>query len=288
VPADGVLRIIATDGHFPTIRLSAPFEVSLGDGARLELNGLRIYNSLVRINGTGDASLIRDCTLVPGRALDRIGDPIAASTPSLQINAAGSSLHMERSISGPVRLTTDMDARFTETILDAGAHDDATIFATNTAVRHVIRLDRCTVRGRVEADAFGDGARDLVQGFGVARDADDRLATSDTIFAASAITAARRQIGCIRFSYVPNGSLTPRLYRGTQSPAPLFSSLRYADPDYMLLSRPSNETLQRGAENGGEIGAYNRAAHTVRADNIRRTIDDFLRFGHAAGVFNET
>ncbi|MEM9268638.1 MAG: hypothetical protein AAGA78_06845, partial [Pseudomonadota bacterium] len=157
--------------------------------------------------------------------------------------------------------------------------------------RHVIRLDRCTLRGRVETDAFGDGARALVEGFGVVRDNDERLATSDTLFVSAAmpaVAAARRQVGCIRFSYVPLGSLNPRLYRCIQQPAPVFDSLRYADPDYMLLALQADKGFARGAENGGEIGAYNRAAHTARADNIRRTISDFLRFGHRAGVFYET
>ncbi|MEM6467684.1 MAG: hypothetical protein AAF679_14455, partial [Pseudomonadota bacterium] len=291
VPADGLLKIVATDGHFPTLRLTAPLVINLGQDAELELNGLRIYNNLLRVTGDRTKVTLKDCTLVPGRGLDRNGDATDPGATALELTTQGATLCLERCITGPVQLATDMDASFEECILDAGSSDALALFAAPGAERHVIRLDRCTLRGRVETDAFGDGARALVEGFGVVRDNDERLATSDTLFVSAtmpAVAAARRQVGCIRFSYVPLGSLNPRLYRCIQQPAPVFDSLRYADPDYMLLALQADEGFARGAENGGEIGAYNRAAHTARADNIRRTISDFLRFGHRAGVFYET
>jgi len=159
------------------------------------------------------------------------------------------------------------------------------------ALRVTAGFDRCTILGRVATGAFADGARAAPAGFGVAITSDERLATSDTIFAGRtdpAVLAEFRQIGCIRFSYVPPNSLPPRLYRCTRSPGPEFQSIRYGEADYMLLRARTDRAILRGAENGGEIGAYNRAAHGVRHDNIRRSVDDFLRFGHAAGQFNET
>lgn len=295
VPVGALLRLVATDGHAPTLRLTAPLVIRLGAGASVELNGIRVFNDLVRIEG-GDpaedsAVTVTDCTLVPGRALDRTGAPLLPGATALEVAVPGASVAMRRSVSGPVRLDTDIDARFTECILDAGGGSDAALFAAPGAARHVVALDRCTVRGRVETDAFADGARTSPEGFGVARDSTERLASSDTLFVADAVpavAAARRQVGCLRFCHVPPGSLTPRRYRCTDGPPPVFASLRPADPDYMLLHRRTADTIRRGAENGGEIGVYNRAAHGARADNIRRSVDDFLRFGHAAGIFHET
>ncbi|MEM9318245.1 MAG: phage tail protein [Pseudomonadota bacterium] len=291
VPADGLLKIVGTDGHFPTLRLTAPLEIALGNGAEVELNGLRVFNNVLRVTGTGAKATLKDCTLVPGRSLRRDGAAVSPGAAALELDVAGATLCLERCIAGPVRLTTDVDASFEECIIDAGSSEDPAIFAAPGSARHVMRLDRSTVRGRVETDAFSDGARSLVEGIGVRRDSDARLATSDTLFvsaATPAVQAARRQVGCIRFSYVPQGSFTPRLYRCVERPAPVFSSLRYADPDYMLLAPEAGDEFRRGAAGGGEIGAYNRAAHTARADNIRRSISDFLRFGHRAGVFHET
>jgi hypothetical protein len=152
-------------------------------------------------------------------------------------------------------------------------------------------LQRCTVLGRVATGSFAEGAHSTPESFGVAIDEGERLATSDTLFVgrtAPAVEAEHRQVGCIRFSYVPGQSLTPRLYRCVSTPEPQFASADYASPSYMLLARSTPDAIARSAENGGEIGVYNRAAHQARGDNIRRSIEDFLRFGHSSGLFHET
>lgn len=291
VPADSVLRLVATDSHFPTVRIGAGLTFDLGSGASLEINGLRIQNGSVLVDGTGDQVTLTDCTLVPGHGLDRNGDSVSPGAIALDLQTPGAALRLTRCITGPVRVPTDVDARFAECILDAGSTDDMAFVPAPGAERTTVSFDRCTIRGRVETAAFTDGARDQPAGFGVTIDAEGRLATSDTLFVgrtAPAVLAEYRQVGCIRFSYVPPHSQTPRLYRCISRPEPQFVSARYADADYMLLAAANDEALTRGAENGGEMGIYNRAAHQARGDNIRRSIEDFLRFGHAAGVFHET
>ncbi len=292
VPADGTLRIVAADGAFPTLRIgAAAFEFDLGDNATLELNGLRLHNDVVRIVGTGASVDIRDCTLVPGRSLGIDASPDNPGALSLDCRMTGAALRMDRCISGPVEVARDMDVRIAETVLDAGDPATPAFRPSVGSDRVTVGFDRCTILGRTQTGSFADGARAAPAGFGVAIESDERLATSDTLFfgrTAPEVRAEYRQIGCIRFSYVPPGSLAPRLYRCVQTPEPVFESTRYATPDYMALNPCTDETITRGAENGGEMGAYNRAAHQARADNIRRSIDDFLRFGHAAGQFNET
>src|SRR5690606_6038169 len=121
------------------------------------------------------------------------------------------------------------------------------VFAAPNALRHVLSLTRCTLRGRVETDGFTGGLTAEEE------TAEGLPATTDTLFlgSAPAVTAARRQVGCIRFSLVPEGSLVPRLYRCIRGPAPVFASLRYADPGYFLLAPGTPDALRRGAENGG-------------------------------------
>ena len=291
IPADATLRLIASDGVFPTIRLGAAgLRFALGDGASLELNGLRIFNGEVRVTGTGAGTTLSDCTLVPGHALDRSGQPANPGAASLTLTTEGASLRLNRCITGPVIVATDVDVRFVECIVDAGAADTLAYSQSAGAQRTVVAFDRCTIRGRVRTSAFADGARVSPEGFGVAIGVEGRLATSDTLFVGTtdpAVQAEHRQVGCLRFSYVPPNSETPRLYRCISAPDPRFTSVNLAQADYMLLSRTNPDAITRGAENGGEMGVYNRAAHQVRADNIRRSIEDFLRFGHAAGVFHE-
>ena len=292
VPAGGTLRLIAADGAFPTMSLGAAgLGLALGAGATVELNGLRLTGPGVRVSGDGAAATFIDCTLVPGQSLTRSGAQASPGAVSLTMAVRGASLRLTRCITGPVRVATDVDTRMVECIVDAGDTASPAYAPIAGTLRSVVAFDRCTIRGRVRTDAFADGARVAPEGFSVRIGVEGRLATSDTLFVGSgdpAVQAEQRQVGCIRFSFVPPNSQTPRLYRCLNAPAPTFASLSPGHAAYMLLTRQTAEAITRGAENGGEIGVYNRAAHQVRADNIRRSIDDFLRFGHAAGVFRAT
>lgn len=287
VPDGGLLRILASDRRWPTLRLPGTLTITLGRNARVELNGLRMHGGQIRLRGNANAPgtlTLRDCTLLPGLALDRNGDPTAPGEVSLLVEANGAAILAERVVTGPVRLVSDVEAGFADCIIDAGSMDGRAIFAPPNAARHAISLTRCTLRGRVETDAFAGGLTaedETAQGL---------PATTDTLFlgASPAIVAARRQIGCIRFSLVPAGSQVPRLYRCILGPMPVFASLRPADPGYFLLAPGTDDALRRGAEDGGEIGVGNGAGLTFRDDNIARSIQDFLRFGHAAGIFHET
>ena len=282
VPDDGLLRILAADGRFPTVKLPAVLTITLGKRARVELNGLRLHGGLVRVEGDAEAPgelLLRDCTLVPGQSLLRDGRPRQPGALSLQLAASGMALRMERVVSGAIELTSDVEAAFADSILDAGSMEALALSAAPGALRHVVSLLRTTVFGRVETDGFSGG-----HAHG-ADDADPLPACCDTLFlgAAPAIRAARRQVGCIRFSLVPEGAIAPRLHRCPRRPVPIFASRRYADPGYFLLLQAPGG-IRRGAENGGEIGAGNQLWATARHDNILRSIEDFLRFGHSAGI----
>ncbi|MBP6678962.1 MAG: hypothetical protein KA156_07735 [Paracoccus sp.] len=286
VPDDGLLRIVASEGHFPTVAIPGTLTVTLGRNARLELNGLRLHGGGVIANGNASVPgtvILRDCTLVPGLSLGRDGNAVSPGAVSIQIGTPGMALICDRVITGPVRLLSDAEAGFSDCIIDAGDSADPALFAPAASVRHVVSLTRCTVRGQVATGSFTGSVT-----AGEAQ-ADGLPATSDTLFLGRppGIEATHRQTGCIRFSLVPMGALVPRLYRCPRGPAPVMTSLRYADPGYMLLAPGASDALRRGAEDGGEIGACNRAALTVRADNIARSNQDFLRFGHAAGVFQQ-
>ncbi len=296
VPDGGLLRILAADGRFPTVAIPGTLTVTLGRNARLELNGLRLHGGGVIPNGNASVPgtvILRDCTLVPGLSLGRDGNAVSPGAVSIQIGTPGMALICDRVITGPVRLLSDAEAGFSDCIIDAGDSADPALFAPAASVRHVVSLTRCTVRGQVATGSFTGAATVSQTSAGETSAGETQAgglpATSDTLFMGRppGIAATHRQTGCIRFSLVPIGALVPRLYRCLRGSAPVMTSLRYADPGYMLLAPGASDALRRGAENGGEIGAYNRAALTVRADNIARSNQDFLRFGHAAGVFQQ-
>lgn len=139
---------------------------------------------------------------------------------------------------------------------------------------------------------------------------------SETIFTGP-VQAQRRQAGCTRFSYAPEGSRVPRRYRcqpdlalaslaqqaGKSSAGelataqraavlarltPIFSSTRYGEPAYGQLSRDCAEEIRAGAEDGSEMGVFSHLQQPQRHANLQAALEDYLRFGLDAGVFYVT
>jgi len=101
--------------------------------------------------------------------------------------------------------------------------------------------------------------------------------------------AERRQKGCVRFSYVPPGSLTPRKYEcqpknDDSSVRPQFTSLRYGDPGYCQLRRQTPDSIRRGAHDESEMGVLHDLYQPQRETNLRVRLEEYLRFGLKAGL----
>lgn len=278
VPNGGLLRLLAADGTAPSLRLGGQVILNLGREARVELNGLRLWGDQLRV--TGDAAApgtltLRDCTLVPGLGLDTAGAALQPGRPSVLMEAAGATLRVERCLTGPLSLGEEVEAVLIDSAIDAGALASPALFGATGSKGHSLRLIRCTVFGATSVDRFAGGSAQEA-------DASLGLPTTDTLFAGP-VTARFRQEGCLRFCRLGAGEAAPRQYRCT-SVLPEFRALRLTDPRYLMLV-PS--ALDRAAEDGGEIGVWNRAALPARFDNIARTFREFLRFGHAGGIFAE-
>jgi hypothetical protein len=137
----------------------------------------------------------------------------------------------------------------------------------------------------------------------------------------AAIRAARKQVGCLRFSYVPHGSIVPRRYRcqpqlaidqeiaarekalGGPVPQterarirarqarriqPSFGALRYGQPAYAQLRRTTPLEIRAGADDESEMGAFHALYQPQREANLRIRLEEYLRFGLEAGLFFET
>ena len=109
------------------------------------------------------------------------------------------------------------------------------------------------------------------------------------------LTCERRQVGCVRFSLVTPGSLTPRRYRcvppeGSTGPVvtPVFTSVQYGDPGYCQLQRSSPDQIWRGASDGAEMGAFHELFEPQRETNLLVALDEYLRFALQAGIFYAT
>jgi hypothetical protein len=170
---------------------------------------------------------------------------------------------LQRSICGPLAIgDSPRLLRLTDSIVDGGGGVAITAGAAE--------IDSCTI--------FGTSAMRALE-------------ASNSIFTGE-VTVARRQIGCVRFCYLPLGSRAPRRYRcqpqdaiAAQRVFPAFASATYGDPAYALQAIGAAEEMLTGADDEGELGAFHFLQATQRLANLRASLDEFLRFGLEAGVF---
>ena len=120
----------------------------------------------------------------------------------------------------------------------------------------------------------------------------ETLTASDVIFT-GAVSVTRRQQGCVRYSYVAPGSTVPRRYHcvpadGGDLIVPEFTSSRYGEAAYGQLAMSCPAEIATGADDGGEMGAYNLLHGAYRLASLRAGINDYLRFGLEAGILFAT
>jgi hypothetical protein len=290
VPADSLLLIVAADWpKSPVPDNPSQEQRALGDlsptGRRphvlgdisvrgtgaaesagtLALNGLLIEGQLLIERGApGVLGSLRlaHCTLVPGKG----GLNATAASERLKID-------IRRSICGAIQVAPAVaELHIEESIVDAAGA--AAIAAGASAAE----LEGCTVIGRTEAL---------------------RLSASNSIFT-ERVTCARQQEGCVRFSFVPLGSQTPRRFRcqsdlgleGVPTTeqshvaarlVPAFSSTHYGDHAYGQLTALCAEEIRTGADDGAEMGVFRFLQQPQRESNLRTVVEEYLRFGLEAG-----
>ncbi len=120
------------------------------------------------------------------------------------------------------------------------------------------------------------------------------IEASNSIFL-NQVTTVRRQVGCVRFSYLPLSSLVPRRYQCQPSSTteeirvqPQFTSVRYGNPAYGQLCDRCPLEIRQGADDESEMGAFHDLFQPQRETNLRIRLDEYLRFGLAAGIVYAT
>ncbi len=293
VPAGQRVVVRARDHQRPTLLLSAVWRLTLAEGAAIELCGLLVSGGsggraieILTSNPAG-ASLehdlvIDDCTLVPGTSLASDAAPLSANGRSLAVAAASSgrlSVTLRRSIAGRLDLEAPT-AGYDSALLIEDGIVDGTGGADPALVAGEVALSRVTVLGATRADT---------------------LEATDVLFAGD-VRAARTQVGCVRHSHVPPGSIVPRCYRCQpaqaieQDPAadpddiaarirPAFTSERYSDAGYAQLGDRIADEIRTGASDESEMGAFRDLHQPQREANLRSALDEYLRLGLEAGIF---
>jgi hypothetical protein len=296
--ARAVIRIIDWQTDLPDA-----LAIAMAPGSRLTLDGLLVTGRPVQIRGTrreasGDRGavcaaelVIRHCTLVPGWSIDCHCEPGRPAEPSLELDHLRARVRIEHSIVGSIQVHEDevridpIPIAISDSIVDSTSAASQAIGAPSSGLAHVtLTIRRSTVFGIVDVHAI-----DLAE---------------NSIFN-HCVYVARRQLGCVRFSYVPPGSRTPRRYRcqpdgviaavkeRVTDPArqaaeianellrvrPQFSSVRYGRPDYAQLGPGCAPEIVRGADDRSEMGAFHDLFQPQREDNLRARLDEYTPAG---------
>ena len=205
--------------------------------------------------------VLRHCTLVPGLTRTTANEPGSPGAASLIVEHPFATVELERCMVGPVTAVEGAVVKLTDCVIDAGSAGGA-----GYQKEGLVILEACTVFGGVQAT---------------------EVEISNSIVLGK-VTAARRQSGCVRFSYLPAQSLTPRQYSCVSAPPPDFTSRRFSDVGYAQLRRSTSDSIWRGADNESEMGVGNYLFGPQREANLRLRLDEYLRFGLEAGIFYAT
>ncbi|WP_395714490.1 hypothetical protein [Reyranella sp.] len=270
----------------PLIAATGNLTLAIGERGQLVLDGLVISGGALELPAAADDEprelLLRDCTLVPGRQLNPDGSAVSPGLPSLVIGHPFAKVTLERCITGPIQLDREAEITLVDCIVDAGTPQNVAYAGNATGgPGGTLTARECTVIGKVHAKVI-------------------ELVSNSILFAAlgvapgetwaAPVIAERRQEGCMRFSFVPNGSFTPRRYRCIPDAAhpqalPHFTSRRYGDPAYGQLRQVTDLSIRSGADDGGEMGVLHALFQPQRETNLRLRLDEYLRFGLHAGFF---
>jgi hypothetical protein len=266
VPAKKIVEIRASDGKRPMIVLRGAPQITGGTDSQVVLSGLLLTGESFVVPQSTSLALLRivDCTLAP-RA-----DETSAPLVALTVAAKDTKVEIERSISGPLRISELATADITGSIIDALGESNLAYGGTPGGPGGPLTIENSTVIGRVETRLI-------------------ELA-SNVIFSGTNVTASQVQEGCVRFSYVPPRSHVPRRFQcqpseTTPGVRPRFVSRVFGNPAYCQLSASCPIEIRAGAADAAEMGVYHDLYQPQREANLRARLDEYLRFGLEAGIF---
>ncbi|MEO7911575.1 MAG: hypothetical protein ABIV47_18175 [Roseiflexaceae bacterium] len=323
--ANQSLQIRATNRKRPVIRLldwqtdlPDALGVSMATGSRFTLDGLLIAGRSLTIRQAADCEpgglicpsevCIRHCTLVPGWGLNNSCEPRHPAKPSLELFNVRARVSIEHSIVGSIEINEDavrsdpIPVHISDSILDSTGDEREAFGAPGRAVAHaLLTIQRSTVFGVVEVHAIELAENSIFTG---------------------CVNVARRQLGCMRFCYVPPGCRTPRRYacqpdlvaqaaeaelrakkpvsrldegqlaaeilaarlREEIRVRPQFNSVRYGTPTYCQLAATCAEEIKRGADDESELGAFHDLFQPQRTANLRARVDEYTPAATNAGI----
>ncbi len=310
VPTGCTVELRAKDGTRPTLLLDSEISITGNASSSCALNGLLLAASASMAPATPtpaalvhvpakrpdgstnqlEALNVTHCTLVPGWSVATDGTPHFPTAPNLVAEPAGLTMTATKSILGALRAGEFVDVEVFDCIIDATDPTNVAI-ARLDGIAGVGSLNLgsaktsdptqipsgCTVVGKVHAVLMRLVSNSIVWAALVAGDS-----------WSTGLIADRKQEGCVRFSFLPAGAKTPRRYECVEQaiagPQPIFFALRYGRPGYAKLLTSTSDVVRRGAEDGGEMGAFHFVLAPLRESDLRVRMMEYLPVGLEFGI----
>jgi hypothetical protein len=307
------LQIRAVSGKRPVLRLldtlnNMPDSLSVSgeDGSWFVLDGVVTTGRGIALKGNLAGAALRHVTLVPGWGLQCNCDPSHSGEPSLEIEDSVTCVTIQHSILGPIVVLRDQSTldpvllRISDSILDATHPDHLALSDPETGMAYAkLTIVRSTILGPIQLHSI-----DLAE---------------NSIFDGQ-VCVQRSQTGCIRFCYVPPGSITPRRYEcqpdmveaaaheallkddpsATQMQItaaqagedlrvqPQFNSRRFGSPAYGQLADSCAVEIRTGADDESEMGVFHDLFQPQREANLQARLEEFVPAAMDASIFHAT
>lgn len=247
----------------------------------LLLDGLFFAGAKIVLKGQFRNVTIRCCTIDPGDWISGQGFGTAADGRSLkpaeiEIHGRVATLEFDRAICGPIGLTAAASVEIVKAADSIFQNPDDNGAALSITTGRV-ELERSTILGQIAVN---------------------RLKASNCILGGLA-TVADAQSGCVRFCSYADGSAIPSPYESvaTAPNAALFNSRTFGAPAYCqlregvdseILYGAKNRTISEGADDGSEMGAFNREKSSIKERSLLLKYEEYLPLGLAPTIIYAT
>jgi hypothetical protein len=255
------------------------------------LNGLLICGGRIRLplrnadSRLNKLQLLRvvHCTLLPSAAPSINLIPAQPAMPRIVVESAGTIIEIEKTITGGLRVLEDAKVYISNSIVDA-EEESAVAYAgvSGEEPGGILHIKNSTIIGKVYTMIMEMASNTIFMAGGIKTEAWP-----------APVIAQRLQQGCVRFSYIPPGSKLPRPYHCQPSSLanaarvhPVFTSLIYGDPGYCQLGKQCAVEIIQGADDEAEMGVFHDLFQPQREANLRTRLNEYVRFGLEAGIFN--
>ncbi|WP_243073656.1 hypothetical protein [Microbacterium sp. SS28] len=296
--------LAAAQGARPSLELTKPLLLDMEPRSTVVLDGVLLSGAPVVLDEVDPPDrdrrtiVIRDATLVPG--LTRTPDGAAGSPTraSLIVLDPFACVRIERSVVGAIVAVEGVTVEVTDSIIDGSARTGVALTGRDGASPRTVASDADWQTGDGTAAA---GDLDIRESTVVGSARCVRLDASNSLFLATLepgdprprpVHVERKQQGCVRYSFLPEGSQTGRRFHCAPRPddpvavqrasRPRFDSMRFGDHDYLRLHEGTPDRIRRGADDESEMGVTHRLYAPQREANLRIRLDEYLRFGLAA------